>query len=137
MDRLKKEDGSIVESQEELETTLSSFFSKLLQEPERDREEVQREVLSHIPKIITEDHNQILKKAIEMVEVENAVKQMAKDKAPWPRWFHHKLLPHWLGLDERRNFGLSGGLKEIWECSQSSQLNFLNSHSKRKWNRGP
>ena len=29
MDRLKKEDGSIVESQEELETTLNSYFAKL------------------------------------------------------------------------------------------------------------
>ena len=86
MDRLK-EDESIVESQEELETTLKSYFSKLLQEPKRDREEAQREVLSHIPKIITEDHNQILEKAIEMVQVENAVKQMAKDKAPGPDGF--------------------------------------------------
>ena len=34
-----------------------------------------------------EDHNQILEKAIEMVEVENAVKQMAKDKAPGPNGF--------------------------------------------------
>ena len=87
MDRLKKEDGSIVESQEELETTLNSYFTKLLQEPERDREEAQREVLSHIPKIIMEDHNQMLKKSIEMVEVENAVKQMAKDKSPGPDGF--------------------------------------------------
>ena len=39
-------------------------------------------MLSHIPNIITEDHNQILGKAIKMVEVENVVKQMAKDKAP-------------------------------------------------------
>ena len=44
-------------------------------------------MLSHIPKIITEDHNQILGKAIEMVEVENDVKQMAKDKAPGPNGF--------------------------------------------------
>ena len=30
MDRLKKEDGSIAESQEELETTLNSYFANLL-----------------------------------------------------------------------------------------------------------
>ena len=34
-----------------------------------------------------EDHNQILGKAIEMVKVENGVKQMAKDKAPGPDGF--------------------------------------------------
>ena len=44
-------------------------------------------MLSHIPKIITEDHNQILEKSIKMVEVENAVKQMAKDKALGPDGF--------------------------------------------------
>ena len=81
------EDGNISETQEELETTLNSYFTKLLQEPERDREEAQGEVLSHIPKIIMEDHNQILKKSIEMVEVENVVKQMAKDKALGPDGF--------------------------------------------------
>ena len=82
MDRLKKEDGSIAESQEDIETTLNSYFTKLLQEPDRDREEAQREVLSHIPKIITDDHNQILGKSIEMMEVETTVKQMEKDKSP-------------------------------------------------------
>ena len=39
MDRLKREDGSIVETQEELETTLNSYFAKLLQELDKDREE--------------------------------------------------------------------------------------------------
>ena len=44
-------------------------------------------MLSHIPKLVTEDHNQILGKYIEMVEVENAVKKMAKDKASGPDSF--------------------------------------------------
>ena len=39
MDRLKREDGSIAETQEELETTLNSYFPKLLQELDKDREE--------------------------------------------------------------------------------------------------
>ena len=81
MDRLKREDGSIAKTQEELESTLNSYFSKLLQGPERDREEAQREVLSHIPKLIIDDHNQILGKAIEIMELETTVKQMEKHKA--------------------------------------------------------
>ena len=87
MDRLKMEDGSIDETQEELETTLNSCFAKLLQEPDKDREEAQREVLSHIPKLITNDHNQILGKSIEITEVEIVVKQMEKDKALGPDGF--------------------------------------------------
>ena len=50
-------------------------------------EESQTEVLSHIPKIITDDNNQILGKSIEMMEVENVVKQMTKDKASRPDGF--------------------------------------------------
>ena len=44
-------------------------------------------MLSHIPKLITDDHNQILGKAIEIMEVMTAVKQMEKDKAPGPDGF--------------------------------------------------
>ena len=87
MDILKREDGSIVETQEELETTLNSYFSKILQEPNKDREEAQREVLSHIPKLIRDEHNQILGKSIEIKEVETAVNQMEKDKALGPNGF--------------------------------------------------
>ena len=42
----------------------------------------QREDLRYIPKLITEDHNKVLGKAIEILEVEMAVNQMVKDKAP-------------------------------------------------------
>ena len=87
MDRLKREDGSIVRTQEELETTLNSYFSKLLQDPDKDREEAHREVLNHIPKLITDEHNQILGKATEITEVETAVKQMETYKAPGPNGF--------------------------------------------------
>ena len=44
-------------------------------------------MFSHIPKLITKDHNQILDKAIEMAEVEIAMNQMAKDKASGPDGF--------------------------------------------------
>ena len=87
MDRLKKEDGSIAVSQEDLENTLYSYFDNLLRELDRDMQEAQREVFSHIPKLITEDHNQILCKSIEMAEVETTVNQMAKDKVLGPDGF--------------------------------------------------
>ena len=70
------EDKNIAETQEELETTLNSYFAKLLQEPEEDREEAQREVFRHIPKLIMDEHNHILGKAIETTEGEMAIKQM-------------------------------------------------------------
>ena len=81
------DDGTISETQEELEATLNSYFAKLLQEPEEDREEAQREVLSHIPKLIMDEHNHILGKTIDLTKVEMDVKQMEKDKAPGPDGF--------------------------------------------------
>ena len=43
--------------------------------------------MRHIPKVITEEHNFILMKPIEMEEVEADVKQMIDDKAPGPDGF--------------------------------------------------
>ena len=52
-----------------------------MQEPKEDREESQREVFRHILKIIIDEHNHMLRKSIEMTEVEVAIKQMETDKA--------------------------------------------------------
>ena len=60
------EDGNNVETQEELETTLNSYFSKILEDLEEEKEEAQREVLSHIPKLIMDEDNHILGNYIEL-----------------------------------------------------------------------
>ena len=60
------EEGDIVESQEDLENTLNSFFANILEEPVGDRDAAQREVLRHIPKVISEEHNLMLGKSIAM-----------------------------------------------------------------------
>ena len=64
----------------------------MMKEPEGDREESQREVFRHIPKIISDEHNHMLGKPIEMVEVEAAMKKMANDKASGPDGFTTKFL---------------------------------------------
>ena len=68
MARLKIEEGHIVETEEDLELTLNSFFVKLLEEPDWDRDVAQREVLRYIPKFIIEEHNFMLLKPIELEE---------------------------------------------------------------------
>ena len=87
MEILKIEEGGIAKTQEELEGTLNSYFANLMKEPEGDKEEAQREVFRHIPKIISDDHNHMLGKPIEMEEVEAVIKQMEKDKSPGPDGF--------------------------------------------------
>ena len=80
MERMKTEEGNIVETQENMEHTLNTFFVSLLEEPNWVRDVAQREVLWHIPKVITEEHNFMLLKPIEMEKVEEDVKQMVNDK---------------------------------------------------------
>ena len=72
--RLRTEEGPIAESYEDMERTVNSFFSNLLEELDEDREASQREFLRHIPQVIMEEHNLLLMKPIEMEEVEEAVK---------------------------------------------------------------
>ena len=74
MVRLKKEDETLAETQEELELTLNNFYADLLEEPDHDRSEAHTKVLRHIPKVITNEHNFMLMKPIEMEEVEVVVK---------------------------------------------------------------
>ena len=85
--RLKKEDGSVVEKQKEIEETLNSYYADLLEEPNVDRRQAQSEIFRHIPRIITQEHNQILMRPVEMPELEEVVKQMARDKSPGPDGF--------------------------------------------------
>ena len=66
---------------------VNSFFSNLLEELDEDRESSHIEVLRNIPQVITEEHNILLMNPIEMEEVEEVVKQMAKDKAPGSNGF--------------------------------------------------
>ena len=44
-------------------------------------------ITRHIPRLVTRDHNIMLKRRIEQTEVEEAVFQMEKGKAPSPNGF--------------------------------------------------
>ena len=85
--RLKRADGSVARTQPELEATLTDHFAELLEEPDVDRRQAQAKVFGHIPRLITPEHNHILMSPITMMELEDAVKQMAKDTAPGPDGF--------------------------------------------------
>ena len=58
-----------------------------MEEPYWDRDTSQREVLSHIPKVITKEHKFMLMKPIELEEFDTVVKKMENDKAPRPDGF--------------------------------------------------
>ena len=64
---LKRENGTYVETQIELEKTLNEWYADLLEEPDINRRESQEQVLNHIPKVIMDDHNIMLMKPINMM----------------------------------------------------------------------
>lgn len=82
IDRFKRTDCSAGVTQQDLEETLTEYYADLLEEPAVDKRQAQAEVLGHIPRIITPKHNQILMRPIDMIKLEEAVRKMAKDKAP-------------------------------------------------------
>ena len=89
MARIKIE-GHIVETEEDLELNLNSYFAKLLEEPYGYRDKEQREVLRHIPRVVTEEHKLLLLKPIKLEEVDTVIKKMENDKAPRPNGFTTK-----------------------------------------------
>eukprot|EP00253_Pinus_taeda_P008521 PITA_08521 len=58
-----------------------------MEEPEIDKEEAIKELLTSIPNLITEDQNKALNRDITFEEVEGAVKDIPNGKAPGPDGF--------------------------------------------------
>ena len=58
------------------------YFRKLLEEPNTPRPQARTKILQHISTIISEDQNKLLLQPITLVGLEEAMNQMADDKAP-------------------------------------------------------
>ncbi|GAA0162497.1 hypothetical protein LIER_18578 [Lithospermum erythrorhizon] len=84
--RIKNEAGNWVESNEEIETVISSYFSKLFSTDSPRDEELDR-VCSCIPNKIDETCNILLRLPFKDYEVKNALDQMYPLKSPSPDGF--------------------------------------------------
>ena len=83
-----------MEKHEDIERELLNHFKTTHQELPIDRQPAIDKILQHIPKIITEEHNQLLLRPDTMLEVESALAQLKDGKAPRPdgftsNFFHH------------------------------------------------
>eukprot|EP00253_Pinus_taeda_P016855 PITA_16855 len=85
--RIKDDQGTSVQTHHEISNLLINHFSQIAREPDIDKEEAIKDLLTSIPKLITEDQNKALNRAITMEEVEEAVKDMPNGKAPRPDGF--------------------------------------------------
>lgn len=70
-----------------MELELVSYYSYLLSKPKGEDSPNHMNITQHIPRLVTPEHNAILRCAIDREEVEEAVMQMDKGIAPGPDGF--------------------------------------------------
>eukprot|EP00253_Pinus_taeda_P021095 PITA_21095 len=84
-DRQKQEEtqgGEKLERHEEIEAKLRNHFNQILQEPEGDRRTTIEKITNNVPRIVKEEHNELLLRPITPQEVDEAMFQLKEGKAP-------------------------------------------------------
>eukprot|EP00253_Pinus_taeda_P005752 PITA_05752 len=84
---IQKQSGVKVETHEEIEEELLNHFKQIHKDQGEDRRQAIRKITNNIPKIITEDQNELLMHPILPQEVDEAMKQLKEGKAPGPDGF--------------------------------------------------
>jgi len=84
---IQKQGGVKVEKHEEIEKEFLNHFNQVLQEPEGDRRQAIERITNNVPRIIREEHNEILLCPIQPEEVDEAMSQLKEGKAPGPDGF--------------------------------------------------
>ena len=85
-----------------MEQEFKKYFQDILREPPRCKDQAIRSLTQHIPKIIMENHNNMLLQPISMQEVEEAMAQFKDGKAPGPDGFTANFFHAFLELIKQR-----------------------------------
>ena len=85
--KLKKVDGSRIETRQEIEEELTQHFSEILSEDRDNRGEDIERITRLIPRSVTRENNEMLIKLVTMQELEEAFNQMALGKSLGPDGF--------------------------------------------------
>jgi len=108
---IKNEQGARIETHEGIENEFLRYFKQTHQEPNIDRTQAIDRVLRNIPKLVTEEHNQLLLCPTNLQEVENAVKQLKARKASGPDGFTSKFFHNFWDLIKL----------EVWQVVEESR----------------
>lgn len=109
---INNQHGERIEAHEDMEKEFTGYFQDILREPIGNRDEAIRTITQHIPRIITEDHNNKLLKPISLKEVEEAMNQLKDRKAPGPDGFTSNFFHEFWELIKA----------EVWELVEESRI---------------
>eukprot|EP00253_Pinus_taeda_P018686 PITA_18686 len=84
---IQNEEGVKVEEHEKIEEILPNHFQQVHQEQAVDRQRAIGKITSNIPKLVTEEHNELLMHPIQTQEVDEEMAQLKEGKAPGPDGF--------------------------------------------------
>jgi hypothetical protein len=108
---LVSNDGDVVHSHEDMENTLINHFQNILIAPREDRQEAISKITRHVPSLFTPEQNVGLLRPITIEEVDQALQETPKDKAPGPDGFTSDFFHHYWPLIRT----------EVWEIIEDSR----------------
>jgi hypothetical protein len=108
---LISDNGDLIYSHRDMEKTLIGHFQNLLTEPRADRHEAIAKVTRHVPSLVTPEQNASLLRPITIEEVDQALQETPKDKAPGPDGFTSDFFHHCWPLIRT----------EVWEIIEDSR----------------
>jgi len=110
---LQNRQGEHLEKHEDIEQELLTHFRRVHRETETDWLRTIEKIIKIIPKIVTEEHNQILLRPISLQEVETTMRQLKVGKAPEPDDFTSDFFHNFWDLIK----------EEVWQVVEESRVN--------------
>eukprot|EP00253_Pinus_taeda_P031319 PITA_31319 len=103
--------GAKLEKHEEIKAEHLNYFKQVHKEPINDRSQAIQNITNKIPRLISDEHNQILLKPVDLQEVESEVKQLKAGKAPGPDGFTSNFFHNFWDLIKN----------EVWQVVEESR----------------
>eukprot|EP00253_Pinus_taeda_P019947 PITA_19947 len=108
---IQNEQGAKLEKHEEIEAEVLNHFKQVHKEPSDDCSQAIQNITRKIPKLISDQHNQMLLKPVDLQEVESTVKQLKVGKAPGLDGFTSNFFHHFWDLIKN----------EVWQVVEESR----------------
>jgi hypothetical protein len=128
---LVSDEGETLYSHADLETNLVDYFQDLLTEPIPDRQAAINKITRNIPSLVTQEKNVALLRPFTIEEVDQAMQDTPKCKAPGPDGFTSDFFHYCWPMIRTGSIGNSGGLKNHRKSPPSTQCHFSYLSSQR------